>query len=290
MMKCSVNCIAGIIFLALTSLTSAQENDFPLLTGPYLGQEAPGMTPKIFAPGIVSTDDHMEMGCSWGPDGEILYFGRSETSDIGSNWAIWETRCEDIGWSNPKVVSFSGIYRDIAPFITPDGKSMIFYRMGNQKDEVRQGSWIAQKKDGEWEEPRYFADAYCLMTQDFHTFYFTTEEREETSKNIAQMMYKNGVFSAPEDLPGELNSSEREAHGYISPNGTYMLFDRIEQTFVSFRMEDGTWGPGVNLGMKLHIPCVSPDGKFIFFESNGDIYWVSASLVEDLWPNHGSSQ
>jgi len=30
----------------------AQQDDFNVLKGPYLGQEAPGMTPGIFAPGI----------------------------------------------------------------------------------------------------------------------------------------------------------------------------------------------------------------------------------------------
>jgi Tol biopolymer transport system component len=281
--------ITCIVFVTAISII-AQQKDFPQLTGPYMGQKPPGKTPEVFAPPIVSTNDHIEMDCTWAPDGKSFYFGRSETSEISSNWAIWETQSNDSGWSKPRIVSFSGVYRDVAPFVTPDGKKMIFYRMGNQEDDVRRGSWIVQKDNGKWGEPRYFTDAYCLMTQDFHTFYFTTEEREETSKDIAQIVFENGAFSAPADLPGELNSSEWEAHQYLSPDGSYMLFDRIEQTFVSFRKEDGTWGPGVDLGMKLHIPCVSPDGKYIFFEANGDIYWVSASLVEDLRPNHGSSE
>ena len=32
------------------------KNDFPPLKGPYLGQKPPGMIPKVFATGIVSTD------------------------------------------------------------------------------------------------------------------------------------------------------------------------------------------------------------------------------------------
>ena len=31
-------------------------NDWPVLKGPYIGQKPPGMTPEIFAPGIISTE------------------------------------------------------------------------------------------------------------------------------------------------------------------------------------------------------------------------------------------
>ena len=38
----------------------AQDDDFPKLTGSYLGQQPPGMTPEIFAPGLVSTEQGFE--------------------------------------------------------------------------------------------------------------------------------------------------------------------------------------------------------------------------------------
>jgi hypothetical protein len=50
--------IVGIAVMAALSLAvwvSPRRDDFPVLTGPYLGQTPPGNTPVIFAPGIVST-------------------------------------------------------------------------------------------------------------------------------------------------------------------------------------------------------------------------------------------
>ncbi len=35
--------------------------------------------------------------------------------------------------------------------------------------------------------------------------------------------------------------------------------------------------PGGNIA-----PSVSPDGKYIFYTANGDIYWVSAAILEPL--------
>ena len=48
------------IFIIGGGLISKEE--FPVLEGPYLGQKPPGMIPKIFAPGIISTD--ISEGCS----------------------------------------------------------------------------------------------------------------------------------------------------------------------------------------------------------------------------------
>ena len=121
-------CIISLMLCA-AMIINAQESDFPKLTGPYLGQEPPGMIPKVFASGIVSSDDHIEMGCTWSPDGKEFYFGRSETKDIGSNWAIWVVLEKKGVWSEPEIAKFSGVYWDIAPFFIRGGKSMIFFRM-----------------------------------------------------------------------------------------------------------------------------------------------------------------
>jgi len=254
--------------------------------GPYFDQKSPGMDPEVFAPGIISIEDRIEMGCTWSSDGTEFYFARSETPDVQSNWSIWEVQENEGVWSEPKIAPFSGIYRDFAPFITPDSKTMLFYRMNNQENETREGTWIIHWGDDSWGEPQFFVYAYCLTTRDFQTFYFTTESSDKTSKDIGQMTFDNGAFSQPTELPGDLNSHEWEAHSSISPDGSYMLFDRIESTFVSFLKDDGTWSQGYNLGKKLHVPSISPDGKFIFFSSDGDIYWVDAKIIEDVNPKY----
>ena len=51
----------------------AQNNEFPFLKGPYLGQDPPGMTPEIFAPGIISTG-YNERIAAFTPDGKEFYY------------------------------------------------------------------------------------------------------------------------------------------------------------------------------------------------------------------------
>ena len=69
-----------ILFFVVCSVHSrAQENDFPILTGHYLGQEPPGRTPEIFAPGIVSSES-IEFKIAFSPDGKYLFY--SSNGDI----------------------------------------------------------------------------------------------------------------------------------------------------------------------------------------------------------------
>ena len=30
---------------------------------------------------------------------------------------------------------------------------------------------------------------------------------------------------------------------------------------------------------------VSPDGQYLFFKSNGDIYWIDEDIIEEFRPN-----
>ena len=295
-MKSKAIYVGILLSIVLVFSSNAQQNDFPLLKGPYLGQKPPGMMPEIFALGIVSTEDHIEMGCTYTSDGKEIYFARSETSDIQSNFAIWMVRQEDGRWGKPEIAPFSGVYRDFSPFVTPDGKYLFFYRMSSKEAEARRGTWIVEKTGGTWGEPRYFVDAYCLTTADFQTFYFSTEHRDNTSRDLAMMIYLNGTFSEPQDLLGNINSKEFDAHEWISADGSLLIFDSSRpgsfdnvDMYVSFRKADGSWTKGYNLGENIneghrHIPSLSPDGKYIFFASDGDIYWVDAKIIKDLKP------
>ena len=70
------NRILIIILLQVVTINvNAQKREMRNLTGPYFGQKPPGMTPEVFAPGIVSTDAS-EFSCSFSPEGKSFYFAR----------------------------------------------------------------------------------------------------------------------------------------------------------------------------------------------------------------------
>ncbi len=55
------------------TLVTPAYDDWPWVSGPYLGQQPPGMTAEMFAPDVVSTDQS-EVNSVFSPDGEEFYF------------------------------------------------------------------------------------------------------------------------------------------------------------------------------------------------------------------------
>ena len=60
--------------------------------------------------------------------------------------------------------------------------------------------------------------------------------------------------------------------------------------FASFRDDSGAWGELVKMGVSINTELsegdatYSPDGKYLFFTWEGDIYWVAASVIEASRP------
>ena len=120
--------LLALIMSGFTTSCAGNGNDKTAIRieteNPYLGEILPGDDPVIFAPGIVSTPDLIEMGITFSPDGKEIYFSRSAGPEISSNFSIWVCREGKDGWETPKVASFS-THRDFAPFMMPDGRRFL---------------------------------------------------------------------------------------------------------------------------------------------------------------------
>ena len=110
------------------------------LKGPYLGQTPPGMEPKVFAPGIVSTAGNFEFSIAFSPDGKEIYFTRRKDPD-GLN-TMMTCRWEKDGWTAPAEADFCKGFASNEPHITPDGKKLYFgcrrQRPGEEPARIRQ--------------------------------------------------------------------------------------------------------------------------------------------------------
>ena len=265
----------------------------PAAENPYLGQAPPGDEPVIFAPGIISIPDRHEMGITFSPDGREVYFGRSEGTEISSHWSIYVCREDNGVWSPPEKADFS-LRRDIAPHMAPDGKRFFFFSMDRNDPEFREGTYVTERRADGWSIPLFFHPAYSLTTALDGSFYFSSDHSEETSRDIMTFRQEGDGFTEPAALAGGVNTDYFDAHSFIAPDGSFILFDsyrsaEMEQPHihVSFRLDDCTWSQAVSLGEKInavhsHIPSLSPDGKFIFFNREGDIWWAGTGVIEHL--------
>jgi glyoxylase-like metal-dependent hydrolase (beta-lactamase superfamily II) len=266
------------------------------LNKPYFGQTLPGSKPIIFAPGIVSTAASFDFSVTFSPDGREFYYCRRK--DGGRN-TIMFSRWEKDGWTAPEEADFSKGFPSTEPHITPDGRKLFFG--GNRPrpgvEQAEYGIWVVERTAAcGWSEPRYHGLGMYVSTARNGNLYMM-DFADPAGPGVALYPWADGRFGPPQRLGGGVNSPRGGVHAFIAPDESYILFDSTLRPsaqggegdlFVCFRKPDGSWGEAFNLGDEINTPgtnfcpSVSSDGKFIFYATNRDIYWVSAKVLDGL--------
>ncbi len=292
--------IAGIILSTLLfNLNCLSNGSFPALSGPYLGQDPPGMTPEIFAPGIVSTEKN-EINAVFSPDGNEFFY--SVRDDI---YKIMQMKRIDNKWTEPAVFVHSGNFSEADPFISPDG-SMLFFVSKRPVEGFGppHDIWICNKTGDGWSEPYDPGpplnsddnEIYPSVTSDMTVYFNSNRDGGFGKRDIYRSEYVDGNFTEPQNLGGKISTEYNEGDVFISPDESYLIFvsgDRPDSfgsgdIYICYREDDGSWTDPVNLGNEINTehydfcPIVSPDGKYFFYSSNGDVYWVNAEFLDQF--------
>jgi hypothetical protein len=267
--------------LAMSSKSHGHDKSV-VLEGPYLGQNLPGLTPEIFAVGFVSTK-HRDGSGFFTPNMRAFYFTRRDNSS--EKWSLMTFQSEDNQWRESVVGPRVG-----RPILSPDGNIM---HLGKKYKERTKNGWSAIKSLGSpYEEIRIMR----LMSSSKGTYFFD----EGTRNGNGVLRYSrlvNGIREEPKPLSKEINTGKWNAHPFISPDESYLLWDGEREggfgdndIYISFKQQDDAWGDAINLGYEVNTGAeengayVTPDGKYLFFNRNGDIYWLDARIIETLRP------
>jgi ankyrin repeat protein/Tol biopolymer transport system component len=292
---------------------------FPTLKNDYLGQKKPGVSPEVFALGIVSTVEIEHGNITTSPDGSEIFWTSSYKPPViygsSGSFKVWSSKRVGNQWSAPKLsfLTKNEITTDDVPFISPDGKRMIFmsrrsiYSDGN--DEMKEYYWYVDKTNNGWTEPKLL-DAtindlqirWQVSISKSRTLFFCASRPDgKGGSDIYMSKLTDGKYLKPENLGDSVNSKAEEVAPFIAPDESYILFSKESRTdrslksglYVAYRNSEGTWTKPVYLGDEINqggasCPYISPDGKYLFFNSgrngNYDIYWVSAKIIEELRP------
>lgn len=297
---------AGCLLLMWAAF-AARADDRPRLSGPFLGQQPPGMTPKIFAPGIVSTDGQQSK-LRLTPDGrEIIFSSMRMPPGPGSDPAAREIRFlsarmrDDGTWNAPAVLPFSLEYVNEEPCLSPDGQRLYFVsnrpRTGSAEPERAPDIWAVDRRGDGWCEPFNLGEPVnsdgVEVQPHFGSdglLYFCRPD------GIYCSALEAGKFRTPAKLDEKIFPG-RWSGICLSPDGRALLLHGKREgglggwdLYVSLRNEGGGWSRPQNLGEPVNSPAAegnatfSPDGKYLFFTRDGDIYWVSAGVVAGLRP------
>jgi len=273
--------------------------EIPVLEGPYLGQKPPGLTPEVFAPGIVNKENSIDLEGMFGSDMNSFYFTREGEEYAGVvngdefSYGLAVIEYKNNRWQQSVVTKAAS-----EPSISPDGNIILFK---NRYIERTVDGWSEMKSLG---EPFASIEIMRSAISSNGTLYFDTyTEKLDTPLRYSRLI--DGKYETPKSLGSQFGIGRYNAHPYIAPDESYIVFDSVRDggqgssdLYISFRAADGSWGPAINLGDEINTgfseknASVSPDGKFLFFDrrtkrGNTDvtIYWVDAQIIETLRSN-----
>jgi len=200
------------MLLVIGQIIHARKKDFPMLTGPYLGQKPPRMEPEIFTPGIVNTGLYTR-DIAISKDGNEIYFC---VADAGLA-AIFVTKCIDNHWTEPVIAPFSGMgFLDMEPCISSDGNKILFLsnRPPNGKEPQKgwfyQKIWVTERTETGWTEPQVLDEPVNSQENEFfssvtnaNVLYFT-RMTEAGKAGIYKSVYANNSYQKPELLPFDI--------------------------------------------------------------------------------------
>jgi Tol biopolymer transport system component len=264
------------------------------------------MFPKIFAPGIVCTDE--TQGCSaFIEDGRIFLFNIFRKN----NSFLYELRMVGDQWTKPELSLLTSNYYDGDFTLSPDGKTLFFSSKRPLKTDGTQREysdiWWTKRTETGWGKPSpigkpintEYHEAYPTLQEDGTMYFFARNRGGFGKSDIFCSRFVNGVYQEPENLGSIINSDEHEWDPWIAPDGSMLLFCSTkpggfggDDIYVSFRRKNNSWCQPSNLGNRVNSaksenrPYVTWDGKYFFYTSNllgnRNIYWVDVKMIKQL--------
>lgn len=239
--------------------------------------------PRLFAEGVIPAS--VGSGVAFSPDGRTLYFSQNRSD-------ILVSRSEDGRWATPAPAEFSGRYRDGDPFASPDGLQLFFWSSRPLDGRQRKGLaiWVAGRTGTGWSAPRDVGESvngseggvgFPAVTSS-GTLYFMADRPDSIGGlDIYRAKRLGEQYAEPENLGRVINSEYTELDAFVAPDESYIVFTSNRpgglgagDLYVSKR-KDGAWTPPQNLGPEINTagfeccPSVSPDGKYLYYTTQG---------------------
>ena len=256
--------------------------------------------PQVFAPGLISSGK--EFGLSFTPDGKEAYFTRFDAEKKTNH--IYRAIFMNNTWQAPVPLKFSrDEWRDLDASVSPDGKKLFFISTRPKPGRPQNSPgdmdiWVADRDGDEWTAPRWLENVNSeakegspSVDRDGTLYFFSDRGSAPNSNSIYSAKLIHGNYSAPERLPPEVNSGVSDTSPFISPDGKTLLFYSNRpggygkgDLYVSLKKK-GKWTSAVNLGATVNSqdseynPSVSPNGRYLYFGRNRNIYEIDIRAI-----------
>lgn len=255
-----------------------------------------------FLPGIVSTDS-VDFGSAFSRDGKSFYFARSESKQS----EIYVTHHDGENWSLPKPVSFNTVeYSEADPAFAPDGTFyFISNRPKNQFDSISDYDiWFVRPlKNGKWTEPEIASslnsdssEFYISFAENGNLYFASSRKGGFGEEDIYVSRWSHQNYLIPENVGATVNSNRSEYDPSISCDEELLVFTSpnrddsfgMGDLYVAKRSNGNDWLPIIHLGKNVNTStreyCAyfSPDSKYFFFSSEGNVKWMDVRFLLEL--------
>ena len=240
--------------------------------------------------------------------GEECYFTLlSPEEEIG---VIMGCRKREDKWGVPFIPPFSGKFKDLEPFLSPDGKKLFFASnrplLENEQNPGDFNIWYVQRphKNATWSKPLPLEGPVNTEQDEFfpsvcenNNLYFTSNG--ESSKGLDDIFvskWNKDHYEAPESLAETINTKGYEFNAFIAPDESFILFSGYNRPdgfgsgdlYISFKDQQGNWEPARNLGKEINSKKLDYC-PFFHFESS-TLYFTSKRSHWDNAPSSTLSQ
>jgi Tol biopolymer transport system component len=242
---------------------------------------------ELFAEKFISTNLY-ERDIAISPDGDEIIFTLSDYSQ--SKRCLVGVKKSGKTWGEKQILSFSGVYNDIEPFMSVNGDKLYFasdrpiYSDSSRDD---YNIWVSLRSNGGWSEPQPLDSIINTKGNEFYpslakndNLYFTAvRDNGIGSEDIFISRFVDGVYKVPEPLDSAVNSGTYEFNAYISPEEDLIIFSSYGRDddsgggdlYLCRKNKNGQWTKAVNMGNDInsdkldYCPFVDiPRGNFYF--------------------------
>ena len=241
------------LVVALPGLSAGTDDAGPV---PYMGEEPPGMIPRIFAPGFISLTNRYENNICFTKDGHECYFV-TRTSNW-SSYQIFETHYENEQWTTPKRASFSNNL-SLCPSLANNDQDLYFSMSSPNIYKVTRtaAGWSSPTVVGSPVSSSQ-AEWSCHISTLGNMWICSWRSGGVGGCDLWKVLYENGRFTQAVDLR-DLNTTSSDCGPAPGPNEDYIVFMSGRpggfgnaDLYVSLNDGEGGWTAPRNLGPTIN--------------------------------------
>ena len=264
----------------------------------YFGQTTPGSIPQVFAPGIVSLPGRNEAVITFSPDGTTVFFYIQFYPQPETPYILFSTYTNN-HWTTPDSIPFTIGRTAAEPSFAYNGNRLYMYATNVINHVSIADLSYSEKQGANWSNPISMGNPPNSEPYQFHpcivgdtSVYFSSN-----AGNVCRCQFNNGVYQNRVILPVPVNHIGTQTWGdpYVSQDESYMILKSIRaegygknDLYIAYKKTNGTWTNPKNLGNIINTAGdetagdITPDGLYMTYGRNNDLYWVSTSFIDSL--------